>query len=162
MITKEIEINGSKFKIMLTDQVISQVDNLKSLYATAAEDPEIFEDINSQISSTINEIASSVTPEISDSYLDGLIQEVFKAVEDKKSEVENQIKDKDSKITRKKLKEKNIVYYIQNYDFLREINLLLDTYSEDNLRVRNIRDSVLKSLNENKLIQKIYEMSNNT
>ena len=107
MITKEIEINGSKFKIMLTDQVISQVDNLKSLYATAAEDPEIFEDINSQISSTINEIASSVTPEISDSYLDGLIQEVFKAVEDKKSEVEKQIKDKDSKITRKKLKEKN-------------------------------------------------------
>ena len=107
MITKEIEINGSKFKITLTDQVISQVDNLKSLYATGAEDPEIFEDINSQISSTINEIASSVTPEISDSYLDGLIQEVFKAVEDKKSEVEKQIKDKDSKITRKKLKEKN-------------------------------------------------------
>ena len=107
MITKEIEINGSKFKITLTDQVISQVDNLKSLYATAAEDPEIFEDINSQISSTINEIASSVTPEISDSYLDGLIQEVFKAVEDKKSEVEKQIKSKDSKITRKKLKEKN-------------------------------------------------------
>ena len=106
MITKEIEINGSKFKIMLTDQVISQVDNLKSLYATAAEDPEIFEDINSQISTTINEIACSVTPEISDSYLDGLIQEVFKAVEDKKSEVEKQIKDKDSKITRKKLKEK--------------------------------------------------------
>ncbi|MDP6857493.1 MAG: hypothetical protein QF559_00975 [Candidatus Nitrosopelagicus sp.] len=57
--------------------------------------------------------------------------------------------------------EKNIIHYIQNYDFLREINLLLDTYSEDNLRVRNIRDSVLKSLNENKLIQKIYEMSNN-
>ena len=107
MITKEIEINGSKFKITLTDQVISQVDNLKSLYATGAEDPEIFEDINSQISSTINEIASSVTPEISDSYLDGLIQEVFKAVEDKKSEVEKQIKGKDSKITRKKLKEKN-------------------------------------------------------
>ena len=107
MITKEIEINVSKFKIMLTDQVISQVDNLKSLYATAAEDPEIFEDINSQISSTINEIASSVTPEISDSYLDGLIQEVFKAVEDKKSEVEKQIKDRDSKITRKKLKAKS-------------------------------------------------------
>ena len=57
--------------------------------------------------------------------------------------------------------EKNILYYIQNYDFSREINLLLDTYSEDSLRVRNIRDSVIKSLNENKLIQKIYEMSNN-
>jgi len=56
--------------------------------------------------------------------------------------------------------EKNIVYYIHNYDFLREINLLLNTYSEDSLRVRNIRDSVIKSLNENKLIQKIYDMSN--
>ena len=58
--------------------------------------------------------------------------------------------------------EKNIVYYIQNYDFLREINLLLNTYSEDSLRVRNIRDSVIKSLNENKLIQKIYDMSSNS
>jgi hypothetical protein len=56
--------------------------------------------------------------------------------------------------------ERSIIYYIENYDFSREINLLLDTYSEDNLRVRNIRDSVLKSLNENKLIQKIYDMSN--
>ena len=106
MITKDIEINGSKFKITLTDQVISQVDNLKSLYATAAEDPESFEQISSEISSTINQIASSVTPEISDSYLDGLIQEVFRAVDDKKSDVEKQIKDKDSKITRKKLKAK--------------------------------------------------------
>ena len=107
MITKNIEINGSEFKVTLTDQVISQVDRLKSLYATAAEDPEIFEQVSSEISTTINEIAGSVTPEVSDSYLDGLIQEVFKAVEDKKSEVETQIKDKDSKITRKKLKEKN-------------------------------------------------------
>ena len=107
MITKNIEINGSEFKVTLTDQVISQVDRLKSLYATAAEDPEIFEQVSSEISTTINEIAGSVTPEVSDSYLDGLIQEVFKAVEDKKSEVEKQIKDNESKITRKKLKEKN-------------------------------------------------------
>ena len=106
MITKEIEVNGSKFNVTLTDQVINQVDNLKSLYATAAEDPEIFEQVSSEISSTINQIAGSVTPEVSDSYLDGLIQQVFKAVEDKKSEVEKQIKDKDAKITRKKLKAK--------------------------------------------------------
>ena len=57
--------------------------------------------------------------------------------------------------------EKKIIFYMQNYDFSREINLLLDTYSEDSLRVRNIRDSVLKSLNENELIQKIHYMSNN-
>lgn len=56
--------------------------------------------------------------------------------------------------------EKRITAYFQNYDFSREINQLLDTYSEDNLRVRNIRNSVIKSLNEEKLIQKIYDMSN--
>ena len=106
MITKEIEINGTKFNLTLTDQVINQVDRLKSLYATAAEDPEIFEQVSSEISSTINDISSAVTPEVSDGNLDGLIQQVFKAVDDKKSEVEKQIKDKDSKITRKKLKAK--------------------------------------------------------
>ena len=106
MITKDISVDGSEYKLTLTDQVLNQVDNLKSLYATAAEDPEIFEQVSSEISSTINQIASSVTPEVSDSYLDGLIQQVFKAVEDKKSEVEKQIKDKDAKITRKKLKAK--------------------------------------------------------
>ena len=57
--------------------------------------------------------------------------------------------------------EKKIIYYIQNYDFLREINLLLDTYSEDSLRVRNIRNSVLDALNKNKLIEKIHDMANN-
>ena len=35
----------------------------------------------------INDIATAVEPTVSDSYLDGVIQEVFKAVEDKKSEV---------------------------------------------------------------------------
>ena len=57
--------------------------------------------------------------------------------------------------------ERKIIFYMQNHDFSREINLLLDTYSEDSLRVRNIRDSVLKSLNENELIHKIHDMSNN-
>tara|TARA_B110000014_G_scaffold129790_1_gene89505 strand:+ start:553 stop:867 length:315 start_codon:yes stop_codon:yes gene_type:complete len=104
MIAKEIEVNGTKFQLTLTDLVINQVDNLKSLYATVAEDPESFEQVSSEISSTINQISSAVTPEVSDSYLDGLIQQIFKAVDDKKSEIEKQIKDKDSKISRKKLK----------------------------------------------------------
>jgi|TARA_B110000014_G_C20095248_1_gene574006 hypothetical protein len=105
MITKEIVVNDTTFKVILTDQVINQVDNLKSLYATVSEsDPEDFEQISSQISSVINDIATAVEPEVSDSYLDGVIQEVFKAVEDKKSEVEKQIKQKDAKISKKKKK----------------------------------------------------------
>jgi len=102
MITKDIEVNGAEYKLTLTDQVLNQVDNLKGLYATAAEDPESFEQVSSEISAAINNIAESISPEVSDGDLDGLIQEVFKAVDDKKSEVEKQIKDKDSKISKKK------------------------------------------------------------
>ena len=57
----------------------------------------------------------------------------------------------------KKLQNK-INLYFQNYDFSREINLLLDTYSNDVHRVRNIRDSVISSLNDNKLLDMIYEV----
>ena len=34
MITKEININGEEFRVTLTDQIIEQVNNLKSLYHT--------------------------------------------------------------------------------------------------------------------------------
>ena len=46
MITKEIVVNDTTFKVTLTDQVISQVDNLRSLYATVSDDPENFEQVS--------------------------------------------------------------------------------------------------------------------
>ena len=49
--------------------------------------------------------------------------------------------------------------YLENYDFSREINLLLKTFSEDQSRVKNIRMSISKSLNDKELIEKIYNMS---
>ena len=49
--------------------------------------------------------------------------------------------------------------YLVNYDFSREIELLLKTFSEDQSRVKNIRLSVSKSLNDNELIEKIYSLS---
>ncbi len=61
-----------------------------------------------------------------------------------------------SSITRKL--EKKINLYFQNYDFSREIILLIDTYSNDNLRVRNIRNSVINSLDDGKLIHIIHEV----
>ncbi len=111
MITKQIEINGTSFHLVLTDQIISQINNLKNLYSAAYEDPESFEQVSSQISSTINEIASSAEPKVSDSDLDGLIQEIIKAVENKESEVEKQLegyhtKSNKPKKTRKKSKSK--------------------------------------------------------
>ncbi len=49
--------------------------------------------------------------------------------------------------------------YLDNYDFSREIELLLKTFSEDQSRVKNIRLSISKSLNDKELIEKIYNLS---
>ena len=74
MITKDIIVNDTKYKVTLTDQVLSQADNLKSLYASMADaDPENFEQLSSQTSSVINEIATAVEPEVSDGHLDGCL-----------------------------------------------------------------------------------------
>jgi proline dehydrogenase len=110
MITKEIEINGEKFLLKLTDQIINQVNNLKSLYNAAYEDPESFEQISAEISSTIQEISNAVEPKPSDSHLDNLIQQIIKTVDDKIQEVDKQSKDslivKKNKKKNKKIKSK--------------------------------------------------------
>ena len=94
MITKDIDIGGEKFRVMLTEQVINHVNNLKSLYATAYDDPESFEQVSAEISSAIQEISNAVEPKPGDSHLDNLIQQVIKIVDDKKEEVDKQSNEK--------------------------------------------------------------------
>lgn len=98
---KQIQVNGTDFRITLTEQVINQVNSLKSLYSTAYEDPESFEQLSSEISNTINDIASSVEPRATDSDLDGLIQEIIKVVEDKATEIEKELRGKTTKNKKK-------------------------------------------------------------
>jgi len=38
MLTHEIQVNETKYSIIITDQIVNQVKNLKSLYNTAYED----------------------------------------------------------------------------------------------------------------------------
>ena len=94
MITKEININGEKFLLTLTDQIINQVNNLKTLYNVAYEDPESFEQVSTEISSTIQEISNAVEPKPSDNHLDNLIQQVIKIVDDKKEQIDKQSNEK--------------------------------------------------------------------
>ena len=94
MITRELDIDGEKFFLSLTDQIINQVNNLKLLYNTTYEDPESFEQVSAEISSIIQEISNAVEPKPGDSHLDNLIQQVIKIVDDKKEEVDKQSKEK--------------------------------------------------------------------
>jgi len=49
--------------------------------------------------------------------------------------------------------------YFENHYFTNELEKIKETYSEDPLRVKNIRDSVVNSLQDNQLIFKIYEIA---
>ena len=46
-------------------------------------------------------------------------------------------------------------HYIENYDFIREIDTLEKLYSADSNRLKNIRYTILTALNDKKLIKKI-------
>ena len=86
MIIQEITVNGKKFNLRLADQSIMEARRLKALYNAAYEDPESFEEVSSAISNTINQLATYVEPEVSDSDLDGVIQAIMKVVEEKSKE----------------------------------------------------------------------------
>ena len=96
MSSKEFDVNGTDYKIVITDQIVGHVNNLKNLYNSTYEDPESFEDVSAEISNTINEIAATVEPEVEDSDLDGLIQEVIKAVDTKAEEIEKELERKEA------------------------------------------------------------------
>ena len=106
MITKEIQVNGTVFRLTLTDPIIGQVKNLKSLYNTAYEDPESFEQLSTEISSVIQEISTAIEPKADDTHLDSLIQEIIKTVDDKTAEIKKisseKIGDKTTRKSRRK------------------------------------------------------------
>ena len=46
-------------------------------------------------------------------------------------------------------------FYLENYSFEREIETMSKLYSNDSHRLKNIRYSILKSINDKKLIEKV-------
>ena len=56
--------------------------------------------------------------------------------------------------------QKKIQNYFENHYFISEIEKIKDIYSEDPLRVKHIRNSIIKSLQDDKMIFKIYDVAN--
>ena len=106
MIIKEIQVNGTVFRLTLTDPIINQVKNLKALYNTAYEDSESFEQLGTEISSVIQEISTAIEPKADDTYLDSLIQEIIKTVDDKTAEIKKISNEKIGEKTTRKSKRK--------------------------------------------------------
>ncbi len=106
MITKETQVDGITFRLTLTDSIITQVKNLKSLYNTAYEVRESFDRVSTEISSAIQEISTAIEPKADDAHLDSLIQEIIKTVDDKTAEIKKITNEKIGEKTTKKSKRK--------------------------------------------------------
>jgi len=52
-------------------------------------------------------------------------------------------------------------YYLENYSFQREIETMSKLYSSDSHRLRNIRHSILNSLYDKKLLEKVESIMEN-
>ncbi|MDP3779680.1 MAG: hypothetical protein Q8Q69_00615 [Nitrosopumilaceae archaeon] len=48
--------------------------------------------------------------------------------------------------------------YVKNYDFFREIETMSKLYSEDPHRLQNLRQTIIDSFNDKKLIEKIESL----
>ena len=82
------------------------------------------------------------------------IKGLFYVIENKLAESELQ---SDNIVTLHKLSS----YYITNYDFSREIEILSLTYYNDLDRLKSIRLTIIDSLNDKKLVEKIETIKNN-
>ena len=65
----------------------------------------------------------------------------------------------DKNIEFSKLKKK-IENYFENHYFIEELEKMKEIYSEDPLRVKHIRNSIVKSLQDEKMIFRIYDIAN--
>ncbi len=55
--------------------------------------------------------------------------------------------------------QKKIKNYFENYYFIGEIEKIKEIYSEDPLRIKHIRNSIVNSLQDDKMIFRIYEIA---
>ena len=55
--------------------------------------------------------------------------------------------------------QKKIQNYFENHYFIGELEKIKDVYSEDPLRVKHIRNSIINSLQDEKMIFKIYDIA---
>ena len=73
-----------------------------------------------------------------------------------KNKLEGKKNQSDSFVTIYKL----FSYYIETYDFSREVDVLAQVYYKDSDRLKNLRLVIIDSLNDNRLIEKLQTILN--
>lgn len=81
---KNITVNNREYVITLNDQTQLNAMKLRRLYQQSYSDMDSFDEVSSEISTTINNLLKkSVTPEVLEEDMDGTIQQILKIYEKK-------------------------------------------------------------------------------
>jgi hypothetical protein len=81
--TKEIiEVNNNAYTVVLNDQTQMYAMRLRRLYQQSYTDVDSFDEVSSEISTTVNNLLKqAVSPEVKEDDMDGIIQRVLKMYE---------------------------------------------------------------------------------
>ena len=81
---KKIKVNNREYNVTLTDQTQLNAMKLKRLYQQSYTDMDSFDEVSTEISSTINNLLKrSVSPDVLEEDMDGAIQQILKMYEKK-------------------------------------------------------------------------------
>ena len=81
---KKIKVNNREYSVTLNDQTQLNAMKLKRLYQQSYSDMDSFDEVSTEISSTINNLLKrSVSPDVLEEDMDGAIQQILKMYEKK-------------------------------------------------------------------------------
>jgi uncharacterized Rossmann fold enzyme len=81
---KKIKVNNREYSISLNDQTQLNAMKLKRLYQQSYNDMDSFDEVSTEISSTINNLLKrSISPDILEEDMDGAIQQILKMYDKK-------------------------------------------------------------------------------
>ena len=81
---KKIKVNNREYSISLNDQTQLNAMKLKRLYQQSYNDMDSFDEVSTEISSTINNLLKrSISPDILEEDMDGAVQQILKMYEKK-------------------------------------------------------------------------------
>lgn len=82
MIKEKIKVNGRSYDISLNEQTQMYAMKLRRLYQQSYSDMDSFDEVSSEISSTINNLLKhAASPEVREDDMDGVIQQLLKMYE---------------------------------------------------------------------------------
>jgi hypothetical protein len=78
----EIKVNNHTYSVALNEQTQMHTRKLRGLYQQGYSDVDSFDEISSEISNTVNNLLKrSVSPEVREEDMDGVIQHLLKGVD---------------------------------------------------------------------------------